>query len=354
MIEKPLVSIVIPSFNKAELLIEMIKSIFLQTYERWELIIVDDGSDENNFQKVHNYVNCDKRCLLVRRNREPKNGNTCRNIGIEMAKGKYLIIFDSDDIISSTCLENRVKFMESHPECDYASFPAACFYDGKPLPLWDKAIMTFGKQKGRRDILYYLLSYNYPFTVWTNIYRYTSVKNITWDEQIFVMQDFDWMVSCELKGLKHKYSNSKQYDYYYRQFSDGHNVCGSYIGKQKCQSTYYLFDKTLSRLKDEPDYEARKKQYFYYVTVHLNRLLNGGEYNEVDRFLCLCEKYYSKKYCLCLNRLTRKYENKIKQEDVTPLYLFYLCLFIYKMPQYTIPFIKNLIKRILGQEQVMY
>lgn len=125
---QPLVSIIIPSYNKASLLMEMVRSIINQTYTNWELIIVDDGSDNENYSIVQDYILQDERCSLIRRFREPKNGNTCRNIGIELAKGDYLVIFDSDDLITTSCLDVRVKFMLSHPDCDYASFPYAFFF----------------------------------------------------------------------------------------------------------------------------------------------------------------------------------------------------------------------------------
>ena len=73
-------SIVIPCYNKSSYLIDMIKSIIRQTFKDWELILVDDGSDDNNFKVISNFVLSDSRIKLVQRSRPPKNGNTCRNI----------------------------------------------------------------------------------------------------------------------------------------------------------------------------------------------------------------------------------------------------------------------------------
>ena len=172
MCSKPLVSVVIPTYNKSSYLIEMLKTIRVQTYSNWELLIIDDGSDESEYEKVKGFVSDDARIMLMRRNREPKNGDTCRNIGMELAKGKYVIIFDADDLVSNTCFENRVRFMEEHPEYDYVSFPSASFIEGT------KEIKSREYNTSDNDILGNLLLTKYPFTVWANIYKKSALERI--------------------------------------------------------------------------------------------------------------------------------------------------------------------------------
>ncbi len=349
-------SVVIPCYNAGHYIKQMLDCCIKQTYKNWEVIVVDDGSTDGETLEILKEMSVqDARIQFVERNRQPKGGDTCRNIGMENAKGKYLIIFDADDLISDDCFENRVRYMDENEDCDFASFPGTLFFNGKPIPQkWNDSVLKFGVKKGNKDNLYYLLSYNYPYAVWNNIYRRKSIEDVKWDERILVMQDFDWMVSCELKGLKHKYSNSKQFDYYYRQFSDGHSVSGSFMGQPKCQSTYYLFDKTLARLKERPDYEERKQQLLYYVTVHLNRLLVGGAYYEAGEFIILCEKYYPRPIIRRLNRMAVKYKKKSEIGDVSPLRLFYYSYTIYGIPKYIVPLAKNFVKKLLGQKQVIH
>lgn len=289
--KSPLVSIVIPSFNKADLLIEMIESIIRQTYLEWELIIVDDGSDEKEYQKVHSYTCADKRILHVLRNREPKNGDTCRNIGMEMAKGEYIIIFDADDIISPGCLENRVSFMREHPECDYASFPYARFYDGNKWPF--KNVQKIFNVVSEDEMLSSFLKADYPFTVWSNIYRLKAVKDIKWDEKVFVYQDFDFMINCILAGLKHEYCNGKP-DYFYRQFVDGHNVSGNFVSSIKNDSNIYLFSKTLDNLYGKEKYEQYKTDYYQFIVLQYQRLLMGSTKENLDKYITFVKKYYGR------------------------------------------------------------
>ncbi len=262
----PKLSVIMPCFNKAEYLIEMIDSIKSQTYSDWELIIVDDGSDEINYQKIKECANTDDRIQYTKRNRLPKNGDTCRNIGMDMATGEYLIIFDADDLISQTCFENRVSFMDQHPECDYATFPASSFLDGTST----HQLRSFAPSID--NLVERILSGSYPFTVWANIYKREALSSIRWDENLFIYQDFDFMFQCAQKGLRHLWANSKEPDYYYRLFNNGNSVCSTVVSEQKVKSTNYLFDKTLTVISKEQNNEHLLEAYFKFAVIQLEQL----------------------------------------------------------------------------------
>ena len=80
------VSVVIPVYNAGELLGEMIESVLSQSYQLFELIIVDDGSSDNSSEVVKRYK--DPRIFYYDRDRVPKGAQTCRNIGFEKSKGE--------------------------------------------------------------------------------------------------------------------------------------------------------------------------------------------------------------------------------------------------------------------------
>lgn len=86
-----MISIIIPTFGNVVLLTDMVNSIIQQTYNNWELLLIDDGSSEKDFIKISELCKTDKRIILLRRNREPKGAQTCRNIGIEQSKGDYIV-----------------------------------------------------------------------------------------------------------------------------------------------------------------------------------------------------------------------------------------------------------------------
>lgn len=99
--DKPLVSIIIPTYNRAHLIGETLDSILAQTYENWECIIVDDGSKDNTDEVVNDYINRDDRFIYFKRpESNVKGANACRNIGLEKCVGEFVIFFDSDDLMT--------------------------------------------------------------------------------------------------------------------------------------------------------------------------------------------------------------------------------------------------------------
>jgi glycosyltransferase involved in cell wall biosynthesis len=107
--QNPLVSIIIPTFNRASLIQETLNSILAQSYVFWECIIVDDGSTDDTEIVVNKFVKMDSRFRYYHRpaNR-PKGANTCRNYGFEISKGDYINWFDDDDIMLPDFVEKKM------------------------------------------------------------------------------------------------------------------------------------------------------------------------------------------------------------------------------------------------------
>ena len=76
--ENVLVSVIIPLYNRADLIVEKLQAICTHTYHNWECIVVDDGSMDNSFQVIQNFSEKDKRIKVCERNREPKGAPTRR------------------------------------------------------------------------------------------------------------------------------------------------------------------------------------------------------------------------------------------------------------------------------------
>ena len=123
----PLVSIIIPSFNRADLIAETLLSVQQQTYPFWEALVIDDGSTDDTLSIVSSFSATNNRFRFFSRKREPKGAPTCRNIGIEKAQGAYIIFLDSDDLLAPTCLQDRVAVMERNPNLAFAVFPMQFF-----------------------------------------------------------------------------------------------------------------------------------------------------------------------------------------------------------------------------------
>ena len=107
-INQPLVSVVIPTYNRANKIVKAIKSVQDQTFENWEIIVVDDGSQDKTCEVIEQILNKDQRIRLIRHQKN-KGAQAARNIGIKAAKGEWIAFLDSDDQWLPESLELRLK-----------------------------------------------------------------------------------------------------------------------------------------------------------------------------------------------------------------------------------------------------
>lgn len=117
---KPLVSVVMPTYNRSDLLPRSIESILTQSFKDFEFIIIDDGSTDETAKIIKEYAAQDKRIRFVR-NETNKGISFSRTRGNDLARGKYIAIMDSDDQSLPNRLEKSVAFMEEHPDVDAMS-----------------------------------------------------------------------------------------------------------------------------------------------------------------------------------------------------------------------------------------
>lgn len=325
------VSVVIPCYNIGIFLGEMIECLKRQTLKNWEAIIVDDGSTDNTASVIEALIEGEPRIRFIRRDRLPKGASTCRNIGLEHARGTYLVFFDADDLISDTCLEKRVRFMEEHPDTDYASFPAKAFTDAARLPAFTDQGRTWGVGTDGVDLLPCFLRAEYAFSVWNNIYRHERIAHLSWDENILIYTDFDFIVTGILDGLHHRFSGQRKIDYFYRVNHGQGNMCSSFVSAEKCCSTIYLFSKTLDALATLPNYKKYRGDFGRFILLHYERLLVAGNRENTQAYLAFCTRYYPAGFIRRMRlaeRMTTAAGSGKKQRAV--LYLALATLFGYK------------------------
>jgi len=110
--EKPKVSVIIPTYNRAHLLPRAIQTVLNQTYQDFELIVVDDGSTDNTEEIVKSF---NDPCIRYIRHEENKGAAAARNTGIKAAKGGFIAFQDSDDEWLPEKLEKQMKVFENAP-----------------------------------------------------------------------------------------------------------------------------------------------------------------------------------------------------------------------------------------------
>ncbi len=106
----PLVSIIIPTYNRGNLIKDTLDSVLNQTYKNWECIIVDDGSTDNSAQVISGFLEKDKRFKYCKRpTGKPKGGNASRNYGFKLSRGEYVKWFDDDDVMLKDFLKTKIE-----------------------------------------------------------------------------------------------------------------------------------------------------------------------------------------------------------------------------------------------------
>ncbi len=113
----PLVSVVMPVFNRAEYVVEAIESVLAQTYTHWELILVDDGSTDDSYTIEQGYaaklpegIRC-----ITHEGRANRGISASRNLGSSAARGEYVACLDSDDLWVPDKLERQIAIVKAHP-----------------------------------------------------------------------------------------------------------------------------------------------------------------------------------------------------------------------------------------------
>lgn len=195
----PLVSILTPSFNREDLVAETLDSVLAQTWPHWEMLVVDDGSTDGTKDVVAEYAAHDSRIRLFDRSWQPKGASTCRNEGVSMSSGDYVMFLDTDDIIEPFCLENRVRAMEAEPDLDFAIFPGLMF-EHRPhdLRLWwniDKPEDELTRQF-RGDAIAQGTG-----VLWN---RESFVRIGMWDLELMLWQDIELFFRAYIQGYRYR------------------------------------------------------------------------------------------------------------------------------------------------------
>ncbi|MGA9213446.1 glycosyltransferase [Kaistella sp.] len=112
MIEKPLVSIIVPCYNAEKYMEACINSVILQDYENWECILINDGSKDNTFDLINDFETKESRIRVF--TQENLGLSATRNKGINNANGEFLFFLDSDDILSNDAISTLVSSFQNN------------------------------------------------------------------------------------------------------------------------------------------------------------------------------------------------------------------------------------------------
>lgn len=194
---KDLVSVIIPTYNRAALLREAVASVYNQTYRPIECIVVDDGSTDNTAEVMKELLNHQSVDFTIHYLIQINAGSqVARNRGTLESTGEFIQYLDSDDLLYPDKLYSQISYLQHHPECD------GVFGD------WHKGTteqFELNKAYAREDMVYQLLNEksiaNFSFLM-----RRDLVNNIgDWDITIKRNQEIDYQLRGLLAGGAYHY-----------------------------------------------------------------------------------------------------------------------------------------------------
>lgn len=130
---QPEISIIIPAYQAEKTISQCLDGIVRQTFQNFEIIIVNDGSTDKTLKKMERFKKTTK-APVVLINQENKGANAARNRGFQASKGQFVIFCDADLIIRPDCLEKMRRALAKHPDASYAY--SSFKFGWKKFKLW--------------------------------------------------------------------------------------------------------------------------------------------------------------------------------------------------------------------------
>lgn len=211
------VSVVIPTYNRSDVISRAIESVLRQTFTDFEILIVDDCSTDNTKQIVKRL---DDPRICYYRHDTNQGGSAARNTGIEHAEGKYIAFLDSDDEWFPRKLERQVNYLESLPEEWVAVY---CKWEGKRNGYFGRVRGLMSRffsdnvgAEGGQELIPYILTMTFPIGgASTLLVKHETVETMSgFDESFQRHQDWEFLIrllqhgklGCVSEVLFRKYS----------------------------------------------------------------------------------------------------------------------------------------------------
>lgn len=233
---EPLVSVVIPVYNAEKTLARCVDSILQQTYDKWELLLVDDGSTDGSSAICDQYCQKDERITCI--SKENGGVSSARNVGMTNASGKYICFIDSDDWIEKEALERLLlEAQVSGAGYIIPRMKIVVFNDkGKCVEeRYDADEIAFqsSRQSLSSDFLS-IMKQGILFSASGRLYslNYLKTNSIAFPEHVKLLEDFCFNLQCLEKGTSLSHISYVAYNFYVRDISH-------YAYKRK-YADYYL------------------------------------------------------------------------------------------------------------------
>jgi len=289
----PLVTAVIIFLNEEHFLGEAIESVFTQTYDHWEMLLVDDGSTDRSSEIARSYSSqCPEKVRYVEHEGHQNLGkSSSRNLGILHAKGEYIAFLDGDDVWLPHKLERQVIILESHPKAAMVYGPLRMWYNWSGSPEFTHPSLLYGA--GSNGIHPYRDSLVEPprlvplflrdesFIPGGVLIRKQVLKKVGGYEEQFRDYYEDWVVMCKV-CLTSPVFVSSEVSYKYRKHPNSSTYVWELTGRDKAYQLKFCnwMETYLSEqgITDSDVWQALRKKRRYCRYANWYRLLHSHTY----------------------------------------------------------------------------
>lgn len=211
-----LTSIIIPTFNRSELLRETLNSVFNQTYQNWECIIVDDNSSDNSKEVIESFTEKDSRFqYFFGPDYDLKGANACRNFAFRKSTGDFIQYLDDDDLLGSNKIESQINVLSNSSSDAIATSK----WDFFRKSVGDVESQNLDVYRNFDDIEDFIFSLSFCHCYFPPlaylIPRELIIRAGEWNEQLEINQDGEFMTRIFTKIKKVVFAEGAQV--YYRQ-----------------------------------------------------------------------------------------------------------------------------------------
>lgn len=237
----PLISIIIPTYNRANLISYTLDSVLLQTYVNWECIIVDDGSTDNTADIINNYILKDSRFQYIARPvNKLKGPNACRNYGFKQSKGVYVNWFDSDDVYLPNALEKFIETFDANTDTVVTKLEIIDSFTGNKIKESNIISTNIIEDYFTGKIAYYVCG-----PLWKRIFL--EQQKQLFDETIRNLDDWDFNLRMLYSLPKIKYIDTPLIQYRYHENSLSQELAK--LNFEEIQSEFFAREKHVLLLK---------------------------------------------------------------------------------------------------------
>lgn len=231
---KKQISIIVPVYNVENVVRQCVDSILNQSYEAFELLLIDDGSTDNSGKICDEYRNMDNRVVVIH---QVNSGvSSARNAGINTSKGKCLVFVDSDDMLLPDALETGILDMTKHAADLYVGGYIRNDYLGISNCVMGKSIISHFNNMTEDDIVC-LFEHNYISTCCGKIYSRDLVEETRFDTSMKFGEDLKFNIKLMGKDPLLFASDKPFFKYYATD-----NSLTSHTDEQKCKNVLEIYN----------------------------------------------------------------------------------------------------------------